>query len=342
MLIHAPFQCDLRLPFFLAFDAASDEAYVAYMDRLEDWQMSQAEIAMDMLEFLPGTGPRTMTKDEVHQFSRVRKNIYLSKLCRNQSCLFFGGNNVDTWIRSRTGFGDRCPMCGREWRPWKRPDASDVPATRVLTLRNPLTGEWMHIPTRLSGSQNLRLINDLIEVTARDMQNESEWEQWNQEIKGDVQGWLARETTCEAWSKFPYCRSSHLSHKDRSAWDDTRQMKNKYVMGLKLTDVEAARQPFEDWDTLFREWTDNVFRGIPDTMKILVAMPDDRLFELNLTRNSIVFELKFKIQGLRGIPIDEQCISFAEHENLEDGYQLRYYSVQHLATVRLTRRVALR
>ena len=119
-------------------------------------------------------------------------------------------------------------------------------------------------------------------------------------------------------------------------------MKNKYVMGLKLTDVGAARQPFEDWDTLFREWTDNVFRGMPDTMQILVAMPDDRPFVLNLGRNSIVFALKFQIKGLRGIPIDEQCISFAEHENLEDGYQLRYYSVQHLATVRLTRRVALR
>jgi hypothetical protein len=329
------------MPFFLAFEAANEHAYVAYMEVLEDW-MSKA--GKEHTWLWTGTAPRTMFSDEVRQFSQIMKDIYFSKLCRKVNCLFFGGNNKETWIESFTGFELRCPMCGCERRTSQTPhDASDVQATRVLTMRNPLTGEWMHIPTALSGSENWRLINNLIEVTARDMQNEGDWEQWDQDIHGEVEHWLARESTCEAWLKFPYCRTNHLSYVDPSAWDDTKQLENKYIMGLKLTDIEGARQPFEDFRKLFREFHDFAFRWDVKMIKIWVAMPNESLgVELDLCSNYTVGEVKNEIQKLLGIRTDEQRISFAAQEDLENDLELSYYRVHDGATLRWTRRVALR
>ena len=53
---------------------------------------------------------------------------------------------------------------------------------------------------------------------------------------------------------------------DTNAWDATRQEQNGYVMGLKLTDLDAARQPYTDFNGLI-----SVFANFVAASKALVS-----------------------------------------------------------------------
>ena len=44
-----------------------------------------------------------MSAEEASHFSRVMEGMYFSYLCRKSNCMFFGGNNVETWIKSKEG-----------------------------------------------------------------------------------------------------------------------------------------------------------------------------------------------------------------------------------------------
>ena len=65
-----------------------------------------------------------------------------------------------------------------------------------------------------------------------------------------MQAWFAKEGACRAWVKMPYNKANHVSHIDPNAWDETRQLKAGFAMGLRLTDVEAARQSYSDFNGL--------------------------------------------------------------------------------------------
>ena len=133
----------------------------------------------------------------------------------------------------------------------------------VLTFTNPLTGELMHIPTAYPWPEDVQWINNMKEVTARDIQNADDLQQWLGKAIGNVEQWLARESACRAWTRIPYCPSNHRAYVDENAWDATRQKQNGYVMGLKLTDVEAARHPFSDFKRLIEVFSNlGVYRRV--------------------------------------------------------------------------------
>jgi hypothetical protein len=190
-----------------------------------------------------------MSAEETSYFTKVMEGIHLSYLCRKKNCMFFGGNNVETWIKLIKGYQFRCPFCGFKHSPWKT-EPDDVEAKMVLTLTNPMTGQLMHIPTETSESQDEKWINNMIEATARDIQNDGDAQKWFNRAAGNVEQWLEREGACREWKQYPYDLSQHNAFVLESAWDTSRQKKNGYVMGLKLTDIDDARQPFSDFNGL--------------------------------------------------------------------------------------------
>ena len=215
--------------------------------------------------YAAATDARTMSAEEASYFSHVMKGVQWSYLCRKKQCMFFGGNNVETWIKANAGYKFRCPMCGYLHQPWKT-GSDDVPAARVLTVAHPITGELMHIPTVNPESKDEGWLNQMIEVTARNMQTEDDVQKWWDRTVGDVNQWLAREGVCRAWTKLSYRPEQHAALVNTNAYDATRQMKNGFVMGLKLTDLDSARQPYTDFNGLI-----SVFANFVAASKALVS-----------------------------------------------------------------------
>ena len=232
----------------LAYENANEHAKLAYQKVLESWRDEVERCARDP-SYAAATDARTMSAEEASYFSHVMKGVHWSYLCRKKQCMFFGGNNVETWIKANADYHFRCPMCGYLHQPWKT-TSDDVPAARVLTVTHPLTGELMHIPTVNPTSEDEAWLNQMIEVTARDMKTEDDVQKWWDKAVGDVEQWLAREGVCRAWTKMPYRPEQHRAFVNTNAYDATRQVKNGYVMGLKLTDLDAARQPYTDFNGL--------------------------------------------------------------------------------------------
>ena len=64
----------------------------------------------------------------------------------------------------------------------------------------------------------------------------------------------------------PYNPAMHAASVHRGAWDDSEQVKTGFVMGLRLTDVQAARQPFSDFNGLI-----SVFANFVAASKVLAS-----------------------------------------------------------------------
>ena len=90
----------------------------------------------------------------------------------------------------------------------------------------------------------------MIEVAARDIKTEADVQQWWSKARGDVQEWLTRESTCKAFKRMEYDPNNHDAVIDTRTFDDSRQKQCGYVMGLRLTDIAGADQPFSDCNGL--------------------------------------------------------------------------------------------
>jgi hypothetical protein len=232
----------------MAYETANAHAKLVYEQLLEQWRQEVEQCAKDP-SYAPKTDARSMSAEEASYFAKVMEGIYFSYLCRKKNCMFFGGNNVETWIKEIKGYRFRCPLCGYKHSPWKT-GSEDVPAKRVLTITSPLTGEVMHIPTENPVSEDEKWINNMIEATAQKIENEGDAQQWFMKAAGNGEQRLAREGACREWRKFLYEPRQRQAFVLESAWDTSRQKKNGYLLGLKLTDIDDARQPFSDFNGL--------------------------------------------------------------------------------------------
>ena len=250
--------------FALAFEKATRLQKEAHAKIVEDWLATVERCANDP-SFAASTDARTMSAEEASYFAKIADGICFSYLCRKKDCMFFGANNAQTWIKSKSKYQFRCPMCGYQHLPFAT-HGDDVPAKRILTVVDPLTGEMLHIPSENPASDDERFLNNQIELTARDIQTQEDFHQWWSRAYGDVKAWLAREGACRAWMKMPYNPAKHAAPVHRGAWDDSEQLKNGFVMRLRLTDVQAARQPFSDFNGLI-----SVFANFVAASKVLAS-----------------------------------------------------------------------
>ena len=160
---------------------------------------------------------------------------------------FFGGNNVETWIKHRKSYHFRCPMCGYQHQPHAT-TLGDIAAKRVLTITDPLSGNLMHIATENPASEDDKFLNQMIEVTARDIQCEGDLQNWYSSATGAVQTWLKQEAACRSWTCWAYDPRRHEAHVDTISFDVSIQMQRGWVLGSRLTEEEAAKQPFTDFN----------------------------------------------------------------------------------------------
>jgi hypothetical protein len=242
--------------FAVAFEEANSFAQRAMVKVIEDWKEQVEECAKDP-SYAAVTDARTMSAEEASYFTKVADGICFSYLCRKKKCMFFGGNNVETWVKKRKSYHFRCPMCGYMHRPWAT-EEDDIPAKRVLTIVDPLSGELMHIPTENPASEDDRFINQMIEVTARDIKSDGDLQKWFSKASSDVQEWLKKESICRSWEMFVYNPKQHTAHVDSRLWDDSRQKTRGFVMGSCLTDIESAQQPFTDFNGLISVFANHV------------------------------------------------------------------------------------
>ena len=191
--------------------------------------------------YIPSANAQMLSAEDAGYWSKVADGMYLSYLCRKKACMFFGGNHVETWIMSRSLCQLRCPMCGCLYNTGQ-PEEGEVIAKRVLTITDPLTGKVTHIPTEELDPISQHFLNNWIELTAQDMQNQDP----------------VPEGACPFWVRLPYRPNSHTTYIDPIDWDVTRQVRAGHVLGLHLSDVEDACDTWTDWPGLITFFADAV------------------------------------------------------------------------------------
>ena len=191
--------------------------------------------------YIPSANAQMLSAEDAGYWSKVADGMYLSYLCRKKACMFFGGNNVETWIMSRSLCQFRCPMCGCLYNTGQ-PEEDEVIAKRVLTITDPRTGKVTHIPTEELDPISQHFLNNWIELTAQDMQNQDP----------------VPEGACPFWVRLPYRPNSHTTYIDPIDWDVTRQVRAGHVLGLHLSDVEDACDTWTDWPGLITFFADAV------------------------------------------------------------------------------------
>ena len=79
---------------------------------------------------------------------------------------------------------------------------------------------------------------------------------------------MEKEGACREWKQYPYDPSQHKAFVNESAWDTSRQKKNGYVLGLKLTNIDDARPLFSDFNELISVFANYVAASRASTSRM--------------------------------------------------------------------------
>jgi len=252
----------LASAFVMAFDKhMSAQAKVATDQNCQAW-FRRLEKAADDPSYACPVDARTLTATECSYLTNVADGVYLSFLCRNSKCMFFGMNDIDTWIPQIKDWGlsehrFRCPRCGDEYWPTKESDGQ-VKAAFCITTTCPETGDVCHIPTVWPPSNDMNWINNQIEIHARDMKSDEDLDAWFNRSKCDLAKFIREQKVPLCFEKLPVGYDAIWRCQQSGKWHYQDIAAKGYVMGSHFTSEEAAREPFSNFNELIGIFANHV------------------------------------------------------------------------------------
>lgn len=113
---------------------------------------------------------------------------------------------------------------------------------------DPLDGKLHYIPTEWPPSEDMRWINNQIELTARNIQTQEDADKWFKKSALDLKTLIERESVPKNLVRMTVDVS--IEHRFSGKWQWTEFKEKGYFYGSKLKDIEAARAPFSNWNEL--------------------------------------------------------------------------------------------
>ena len=236
--------------FNMAYDRSTKQTQVATDLNCRKW-MERVEACANDPSLSCSVDARTLTATEASYLTNVSEGIQMSFLCRAPTCMFFGMNDILTWIPEITPQGllsdyhFRCPRCGEFFQP-SAETRGQVKAAFCITTTCPMTGDVCHIPATWPGTKDMAWVNNQIEITARNMKTEEDLDAWFNRTTCDLAKFLREQKIPLCFQRLPYTAGWRMS----AIWQFQEIQKIGYVMGAHLTDVDAARAPFEHWNEM--------------------------------------------------------------------------------------------
>ena len=190
---------------------------------------------------------------ELASEDQATEGIQMSFLCRAPTCMFFGMNDNLTWIPEvslegvLSDYHFKCPRCGEFFQPGST-SRGQVKAAFCITTTCPLTGAVCHIPAVWPRSLDMRWVNEQIEITARNMKTEEDLDAWHNRTTCDLAKFLREQKVPQCFQRLEFTKAAQ--YRMSKKWHFEEIQKIGYVMGAHLTDLEAARAPFENWNEM--------------------------------------------------------------------------------------------
>ena len=196
----------------------------------------------------PGRLTPRCLRQKKHRFSqRCSRGVTLSFVCRYLECLFFGQNDGMTWPQEIGHYRFRCPSCGKKAAPWTTISGQIEGLAFVLMIIDPLTEEVTHIPTTWPPSQEEQWLNNMIELTARDIQSDADVEAWRNKSALDIHNLIQRERIPKAFKAIPWKpKNGHMLTKFR--WKQIAE--RGFFYGDYLAKKEALGDLYSNWSEL--------------------------------------------------------------------------------------------
>ena len=251
----------LASAFIMAYDKMTKQAKVATDQNCQEWLQRLEKAANDPSYACP-VDARTLTATECSYLTNVAEGIQISFLCRNPKCMFFGMNDIDTWIPEIKPWGlsehrFRCPRCGDEYWPTKE-SGGQIKASFCITTTCPETGVVSHIPTAWPPSNDMNWINNQIEIHARDMKSDEDLEAWFNRSKCDLAKFIRKQKVPLCFEKLPVGSDAIWRCQQSGKWHYEDIAARGYVMGSHFTSEDAAREPFSNFNELIGIFANHV------------------------------------------------------------------------------------
>lgn len=231
-----------------AFDKDNKFAQEAKATVVKEW-LDEVEKCADDPSYAATTDAKRMLAWECSYFTKICDGVFFSYLCRKGGCGFFGPNNEETWMKHLVRWWFRCPLCGFQHQPSATREG-DVPATRILSLLDFESGEMRHIPTSNPPSEDEGWLNKMIEIQALQIESQEDLDLWHRGAAVDYKKLLEKECLDEVFQKIEYNPNKHTAVVDSRTFNSSVQLERGWVLGAVMTDDEAKRQPFSDWNGL--------------------------------------------------------------------------------------------
>jgi len=235
------------------FDRMSNVAKIASDMNCQRYLAMIGEAAEDPSMACP-IDARTLTATESSYLTNIAAGWSFSFICRMPKCMFYGMNDAMTWVPEITQWGlsdyhFRCPRCGEQYSPGTT-KKGEVAASFCMSITDPTTGVVEHVPCAWPPSPNLEWINNQIEIHARDMKTEADLDGWLNRTKLDIKKLIQEQSVPGYFDKLPVGENCIWRCEESGKWHLAPIKERGYVMGRHFTDVEAARQPYNNWNEL--------------------------------------------------------------------------------------------
>ena len=232
--------------FILGHANLKEEAQQAVYKICMEWQEAKEKMAADP-SYTVSTDSRSLMASDTSYLTNVMAGINMSFICRAKGCLFFGMNDEKTWVQSRRGYQFRCPICGDQYHPWASKTDS-VPAKYILSLTHPASGVLELIPTVWPPSEDEKWLNNMIEVTARDIQDQSDLDAWYNGSKLNLSQLIDAQKIPLHFGHMVLGENA-LYRIDKNSWNLEHQQQFGFH-GAQFKDVEAVQTPYSNWNEL--------------------------------------------------------------------------------------------
>ena len=216
---------------------------------------TELQKAVDDPTYAGSTHAQTLSSKEASYLTTLFKGVTLSFACRYPDCLFFGQNDGMTWPEEHGHYRFRCPSRGRKAQPWTTMSGQVQGLGFVLTITDPITEEVTHIPTVWPPTQDEQWVNNMIEMTARDIKTAEDAQAWRSKSALDLHELIQRARIPKAFKAIPWKpENEHMLTKFK--WQQIAE--RGFFYGDYLDTAVLSQGIYSNWSELINSCANHV------------------------------------------------------------------------------------